>query len=371
MFAGPDAAAVESESPTAQALAQQQASSADAESEAAPPRRAEARDPAAVVEAAESEARKTGTALWEAFLSALPRYLIVIALLILGWGLTRAVRFLSHRLSGGWERADAFAAMFGIAVWALAIGVAISVLLGDVRALVGSVGLLGLALSWALQAPIESFTGWLLNSLRGYYRVGDRIEVGEVFGDVFRIDLLTTTVWEIGSPHRPSFVRAEQPTGRLITFPNSEILTGSIINFTRDFPWVWDELAIPVANESDLRYAAEQIKRVADALLSFEMKEAIGHYRGAIQELGTGGQVADEPEVFVSLQESWTDISVRYLVPARGRRSRKSELTLRITEELARPEHRARIIPAIPRQQLQFVGADGKVREPLSATPPR
>ena len=32
--------------------------------------------------------------------------------------------------------------------------------------------------SLPLQTPIESFTGWLLNSFRGYYRVGDRIEVG-------------------------------------------------------------------------------------------------------------------------------------------------------------------------------------------------
>jgi small-conductance mechanosensitive channel len=79
----------------------------------------------------------------------------------------------------------------------------LSVLAGDVRAVVGSVGLLGLAASWALQTPIESFTGWLLNSFRGYYRVGDRIAVGDVFGDVYRIDVLTTTVWEAGGPASP------------------------------------------------------------------------------------------------------------------------------------------------------------------------
>jgi small-conductance mechanosensitive channel len=75
------------------------------------------------------------------------------------------------------------------------------------------------------------------------------------------IDFLTTTVWEIGSPHRPVFVHAEQPTGRVLTFPNSEVLTGTIMNLTRDFPYVWDELSVSIANESDLRHALAVLKR--------------------------------------------------------------------------------------------------------------
>jgi len=65
--------------------------------------------------------------------------------------------------------------------------------------------------------------------------VGDRVLVGEVFGDVVKMDFLTTTVWEIGTPQRPGFVNAEQPTGRVVTFPNSEVLTGTIVNLTREF----------------------------------------------------------------------------------------------------------------------------------------
>jgi small-conductance mechanosensitive channel len=80
--------------------------------------------------------------------------------------LVRIVRFVLRRVLGHWERADAATAMAGVVIWLLAIGVALSVVAGDARALVGSVGLLGLALSWALQAPIESFAGWLLNSSR-------------------------------------------------------------------------------------------------------------------------------------------------------------------------------------------------------------
>ena len=177
-------------------------------------------------------------------------------LLVVAGLLVRIVRIVLSLILRSWERSNAFTALAGVVIWLLALGIATAVLVGDIRALVGSLGLVGLALSWALQTPIESFTGWLLNSFHGYYRVGDRVAVGDVFGDVYRIDFLTTTVWEYGSPSTsPGGIRAEQPTGRLITFPNHEILTGAVVNYTRDFPYVWDELVVAVAPESDLESA--------------------------------------------------------------------------------------------------------------------
>ncbi|MBA3890229.1 MAG: mechanosensitive ion channel, partial [Gemmatimonadaceae bacterium] len=216
-----------------------------------------------LVRAAGAEARRTIRGLWYSFLGALPKFLVAIGTLFLAWLIVRLVRPLLQRVLGHWERASAATAIFGIIVWLLAVGIAVSVLAGDIRALVGSLGLVGLALSWALQTPIESFTGWLMNNFQGYYRVGDRVAVGDALGDVYRIDFLTTTVWEIGSMARPGFVNAEQPTGRLITFPNSEVLSGSLVNLTRDFPYVWDEVSVQVANTSDIAYAVSVLEGVA------------------------------------------------------------------------------------------------------------
>ena len=150
--------------------------------------------------------------LWISFVGNLPKYLIAIAILAMAAVLVRFVRRLLRRALRNWERSNAAVALAGVAIWLLALGIAISVLVGDIRALVGSLGLVGLALSWALQTPIESFTGWLMNSFQGYYRVGDRVAVGEVFGDVYRIDFLTTTVWEIGGVDRSTpmaYVRSD------------------------------------------------------------------------------------------------------------------------------------------------------------------
>jgi small-conductance mechanosensitive channel len=315
-----------------------------------------ARTPAAATEEAVGSLRAT----WYGFRATWPKFAIAIATLVIGWAVARLVRAVVYRVTRVWSRSQALSALSGIAVWLLAIGLAASVIVGDVRALVGSLGLIGLALSWALQTPIESFTGWLLNSFQGYYRVGDRVLVGEVFGDVVKIDFLTTTVWEIGTPQRPGFVNAEQPTGRVVTFPNSEVLTGTIVNLTRDFPYVWDELAVAVANESDLRHAMAVLERTASELLAPMMAEPAQQYRVILQRAGLAEPVPDKPQVFVASTESWTDISIRYLVPARERRKWKSELLVRTNEVLAHPENARRVLPAYPRRQVQPVSPDGR-----------
>jgi small-conductance mechanosensitive channel len=315
--------------------------------------------PAPLGEAAAEEAARTVWGLREGLYANLPKFLVVLGILFLAWLLVRIFRPVLRRTLRRWERANAVAALSGIVIWALAAGLALSVLAGDIRALVGSVGLIGLALSWALQTPIESFTGWLLNSFQGYYRVGDRVAVGEVFGDVYKIDILTTTVWEIGSPGR-GFVNAEQPTGRLITFPNNEILAGTVVNLTRDFPFVWDELAVPLANESDLVYGMQVLVGVARDLLGSHMVEPARRYCEILRKAGLETAIAEEPQVFLATSESWTEVVIRYLVHARERRKWKSELTLRIMAELRKSGHAGRLIGAYPRRQLQVIDPGGR-----------
>jgi small-conductance mechanosensitive channel len=309
---------------------------------------------------ATAQARETLVSLWEGFAGSLPQVIVALLALGLAWLIVRLVKPLLRRATGSLQKGPAIVALYGIVVWLLAIGLAVSVIAGDIRALLGSIGLVGLALSWALQTPIESFTGWLMNSFQGYYRVGDRIAVADVFGDVISIDFLTTTVWEYGGgDNAASGITAQQATGRLITFPNNEVLTGSIVNFTRDFPFVWDELAVSVAAESDLRHALSTVQGIADDLLADYMAAPAVQYREILERAGLPSGVSKGPEVFVAMTPSGVDLIIRYLVAARERRIWKSRLTLAILEALQQEEHAGRILPIYPRQQIQIVGPDG------------
>jgi small conductance mechanosensitive channel len=307
-------------------------------------------DPLHAVEHATDTLRRLANAFYGHLL---PRMLIALVVLVLAALLTAGVKALLRRMLGSWQRADAFSALMTVGIWVTALGAALSVLADDARAMVGSVGLFGLALSWALQAPIESFTGWLLNSFRGYYRVGDRIEVGEVFGDVARVDVLNTTVWEAGGPDKP--VQAAQPTGALVTFPNSEVLRANIINYTRDFPYVWDEVTIAISNESDFAYAMRLFASVAAYVLGDEMYGAADNYRLLLRRAHLDDEIAGQPKVYVVPTDAYANLAVRYLVRVRERRIWATRLVVALNEAISRPEHRDRVALGYPRAQVDML----------------
>ena len=145
----------------------------------------------------------------------------------------------------------------------------------------------------------------------------------------------------------------------MVTFPNNEILTGTVINLTRDFPFVWDELAISIANESDIKRGMQVLESTAISLLGNYMITPAQQYAQMLAEAGLENNVPDRPQVFLSTEDSWTTITIRYLVGARERRKWKSELILRTTEELNKPENQKTIIPVYPRQQVQLINSQG------------
>jgi small-conductance mechanosensitive channel len=88
-----------------------------------------------------------------------------------------------------------------------------------------SIAAIAVALVLSTKELILCFLGGLLKASSNSFQIGDRIEVGEVRGDVIDHDLLTTKILEIG-PHR----KIHRKTGRLVTIPNSLFLGNVIIN---------------------------------------------------------------------------------------------------------------------------------------------
>ncbi len=298
-----------------------------------------------------SEARSFVSSMAAETADFIPKLIVAVLILILGWISVRLAKKLFRSKFKSWSRVEATSALVSIAIFLFSLGGALSVLTGDVRTLIGSIGLVGLALSWALQGPIESFTGWLLNSFRGYYKMGDRIQVGDVFGDVFKIDILTTTVWQAGGSGQS--VQAAQPTGALITFPNSEVLRANIVNYTGDFPYVWDEVAIGVSNDSDLNYTVKVVREKLDQIIAPAMLEPVRLYRSLLKTHNLPYDISEKPGVFAHPTDSWTQIVVRYLVNARERRQTSTDIYLTLSAELALPHHQNKILSGYPRNQVE------------------
>jgi small-conductance mechanosensitive channel len=202
-----------------------------------------------------------------------------------------------------------------------------------------SLGIVGFAVTFALQQPLFSAIGWLYIMVKRPYQVGDRVAIEDSKGDVVEVDFLVTTLWEING----GLVSSNQPSGRIITLPNSVVLSSHVANYTREeFPFVWNELTIQVAYETELDYARGRMVDIADDYLGDEMAARIATYRERLSETPVELEVQDRPTVNVVQQESWVELRLRYLVhPRRGQRVR-NELYERILADFNEAPDRVR-----------------------------
>ncbi|MCU4740108.1 mechanosensitive ion channel family protein [Natronoglomus mannanivorans] len=190
-----------------------------------------------------------------------------------------------------------------------------------------SLGIVGFAVTFALQQPLFSLLGWLYIMVKRPYQVGDRVQIGEASGDVLEVDFLVTTLWEING----ELVTTNQPSGRVVTLPNSTVLSAEVFNYSwEELPYVWNELPVQVAYETDLEFARQELQVVAEEYLGEEMERNVARYRELLDETPVELEVRSGPTVNVSQEESWVTLRVRYLVHTRRGQQVKNELYERV-----------------------------------------
>ena len=253
----------------------------------------------------------------------LSRVLFAVAVLFAGYGLYLLVaRRVADSTVSKRRRHDArniLRLVFVVATIVAAFGV----ITGQWIGLLFSLGIVGFAVTFALQQPLFSLIGWFYIMVKRPYQVGDRVAIEDSKGDVVEVDFFVTTLWEING----ELVSSNQPSGRIITLPNSVVLSAHVKNYTREeFPYVWNELSMQVAYETDLEFAQQEMVAVADDLLGDEMATRIRDYRERLAETPVELEVRDRPAVNIVQKESWVELKLRYLVhPRRGQRV-KNEL---------------------------------------------
>jgi len=192
----------------------------------------------------------------------------------------------------------------------------ISVLFVNWYAAITALGLVSLILGFALQTPISSFIGWIYLLVRAPYRVGDRIKIGDLRGDVIDVSYLDTTLWEFGG----EYLSTDHPSGRIIRIPNANVLSTPVINYSWPlFPYIWNEIKFHVAYESDLKFVLATMQRIAEAEIGEAMAEKVQVYRDILARTPVDEiDVKEKPVVMFRVSENtWLEVMVRYLVHPR------------------------------------------------------
>jgi small-conductance mechanosensitive channel len=139
----------------------------------------------------------------------------------------------------------------------------LSIWFDDPARLAPALGLVSAGLAFALQRVVTAFAGYIVILRGNNFTVGDRISMGGVRGDVLALGFMQTTIMEMGvapgSDAGPSvWVKSRQFTGRIVTVTNAKIFDDPVYNYTRDFPYIWEEMSVPIRYGDD-RARAEVI----------------------------------------------------------------------------------------------------------------
>jgi small-conductance mechanosensitive channel len=216
--------------------------------------------------------------------------------------------------------------------------VGVSILFRNWYAAVVSLGVLSLILGFALQTPITSLLAWVYILIRRPYRVGDRIRIGQATGDVIDVSYLDTTLWEFGG----EYLSTDHPSGRIIKFPNSNVLTTPVYNYSWPlFPYIWNEVKFHLAYESDLEWVAAVMKEVAEQELGEQMTRRVLTYRELLANTPVDHlEVREHPAVLFRVSENtWLEVILRYLVDPKQAGRVKTRLIQELLSRLkAEPE---------------------------------
>jgi small-conductance mechanosensitive channel len=191
-----------------------------------------------------------------------------------------------------------------------------------------ALGVAGAGIAFALQEVIASFAGWLAIMFGGFYNTGDRVQLGGIKGDVMDIGVLRTTIMETGQ-----WVDGDLYNGRIVLIANSYVFKEPVFNYSGDFPFLWDEIKIPIQYGSNYEMAKEiilnaGIETAGDLTLTSKEKWKSLQLKYRLEDAQT------EPMISLIANDNWAEYTLRYVVDYKKRRTTKTILFSKILTQI-------------------------------------
>lgn len=281
--------------------------------------------------------------------NALASVLLVVAVL--------ALRFVAMRFvwRSGWLAPSAQLRWKVQARWLAILVVALGLIVvwaAELRSIALSFVAVGVALVIATKELLLCVLGGVVRASSGSFRVGDRVQVGNVSGEVIDIRPLTTTLMEIGAGH--------QRTGRTVVLPNALFLTATVINETLSDDFLLHAIAVPVPGHDDWQEARRHLLEAATEVCAPYLAHARADMDATARRNGLPPLPLD-PSVVVRLPDhDHKELVLRFPTPARDRGANEQRILERFLERW-RPRPEARPPASEPRRRPPVLPAgDGE-----------
>lgn len=199
---------------------------------------------------------------WDQVVVMLPNIVLAVVIVVVGWLLGRLFASATRK---GMVRVGRSVQISGLAgktvklgVFVGGVAIALGVLQLDktVASLLAGIGILGLALGFAMQDVVANFVSGILLAVRQPFRVGEVVEMGEFMGTIEAMDLWST--------------QGRTFAGQRVLMPNKSVLNHNIVNYATG-EWRID-VSCGVSYADDLE-AAQRVAREAAETIEGRLTE--------------------------------------------------------------------------------------------------
>jgi small-conductance mechanosensitive channel len=204
-----------------------------------------------------------------------------------------------------------FMLMRRILLWFLIVVIITVTFASELGSLATFAGLLTAGVAVALQNVILSVAGYFF--LIGKYgvRVGDRVQVAGVTGDVVDIGLVRLHLMEVGGGGFSA-----RPTGRIVVFSNAVVFQANAGLFKQvpGTKFVWHEITLTLPPDSDYHGIENRMMNAVKSVFA-EYRDRMDTEHRKMERLLTGLPVNDlGPESRLRLTPKGVDVVIRYPV---------------------------------------------------------
>ena len=258
--------------------------------------------------------------MWERYSGFVYGILSVIVMIVLFRVMTKMLRRYTRKRAFKEENERAFIRRWQYGYIFAATAICVTAFSGEIQALGITMGFIGSIMAWMLSAPVRNMAGWLFLIISRPFKLGDRIIMGGVTGDVIDITMNFIVLDQVGGT-----TTGEERSGRGVLVPMSWMFGQIINNYSMKLPsdeagqkYLLDEVVVRITYNSDWDEAERILKEVA--------LEITGD---AVAETG------EEPYIRAEFFPSGVFVRIRYRVAPTDRQRVWSEIVKRVSERLA------------------------------------
>ncbi len=242
------------------------------------------------------------------------------------------------------RRRHQFLVLRRVVLWcAIAITVTFS-LATEIGSLVTFAGLITAGLAVALQNVILAVAGYFFLVGKHGVRVGDRVQISGVTGNVVDIGLIRIQLMELGGVGTD-----RQPTGRIVVFSNA-IVFQPAASFFKQIPGTnfgWHEVTLILSPDSDYGHAEKRIFGAVESVYA-QYREPMEKQAQEVERTFALGLKVPQPNCHLRFTQVGLEVVIRYPLDLENSSEIDDQITRQLLEELEKAP------------KLQLVGIRGR-----------